>query len=59
MPDDPTKRGAPDRARVSQQPHEVARLAKRTGQPRSKVVAAVRSSGPMRKEVVRRLSKRR
>ncbi len=58
MADDPTKRGPPDRDRVSQQPHEVAYLAKRTRKPRRVVASAVRSAGPLRKEVIRSLTKR-
>lgn len=59
MPDDTTKRGPPDRRRVSQQPHEVKYLARRTGSTIARAAEVVRTRGPFRKEVVKALPERR
>lgn len=59
MADDPTKRGPPDRRRVSKQPHEVTYLARQTQSNAGTVLQAVRTHGTSRKEVVQALAKRR
>lgn len=46
-----------DRARVSQQPHEVAYVAKKTGAAKPAVKAAIKSAGPSRKAVEKALKK--
>lgn len=44
-----------DRARVSQQPHEVAYVANKTGAAKPAVKAAIKSAGPSRKAVEKKL----
>lgn len=46
-----------DRALVSQQPHEVAYVAKKTGAPKPDVKAAIKTAGPTRKAVEKALKK--
>ena len=50
MPDDKTKRGAADRARVAaSQPYEVAYFAKRQGITQAQARALIKNHGNMRK----------
>lgn len=51
MADDPKKTGKPDDSRVSQQPHELAYLAKKFGITQQQASQAVTSAGPMRADV--------
>ncbi len=46
-----------DRARVSQQSHEVAYVAERSGASKAAVKAAVKAAGPSRKAVMKKLAK--
>jgi len=55
MPDDPSKRGKPDRDRVSQQPHEVRHIVKQTGKPAPLVKKIIEQVGPSRQKVVEKL----
>jgi hypothetical protein len=56
MPDNKTKRGKADRDRVAGgEKYEVAYEAKKTGKSPGAVKAAVKSAGPMRKNVEKAL----
>ena len=58
MPDDKSKRGAPDRKLVSaKEPYEVAYLAKRTDLPKPLVKKIIEQQGPSRAKVERYLTK--
>ncbi|WP_425724478.1 DUF3606 domain-containing protein [Hydrogenophaga sp. R2] len=54
--DDPKKKKA-DSKLVSQQPHEVSYLAKKTQQTKEAVKQAIQAAGPSRKAVVKKLGK--
>lgn len=57
MPDDKTKRGRIDRARVSlEQPHETVYWTKRLGVSKRRLIAIVKRVGPMAKDVRRALN---
>ncbi len=57
MSDDKSKRGKPDRIRVSgTEKYEVDYVAKKTGASKSAVKAAAKSVGPMRKDVEAKLT---
>ena len=52
MPDDKTKRGTPDRRRVSaNEPYEVGYLARKTGLQAPLVRKVIQQEGPMRSKV--------
>jgi hypothetical protein len=51
MADNPNKRGAPDRSRVSQQPHEVNYLRDKTGLPAPLIRKVIQQEGPSRQKV--------
>lgn len=52
MPDDKTKRGKPDRDRVSaNEPYEVKRIAEKVNLPPPLVKKVIQQEGPMRKNV--------
>lgn len=55
MPDDPTKRGEPDRERISQQPWEIEYESEKTGLPPETIREIVRREGPMRENVEREI----
>ena len=58
MPDDKSKRGAPDRRKVAgQEPWEVKYVAKKMGVSQAEVKAAVKAVGPSRKRVEAYLKK--
>jgi len=58
MSDDKTKRGKPDRDRVSGiEPYEVNYLARKTGLPAPLVKNVIKQEGPMRSNVERYLSR--
>lgn len=56
MADDP-KKTKQDRKLVSQQPHEIRYVVKKTGLPAPAVKQAVKDSGPSRKAVMKKLGK--
>lgn len=51
MADDPKKRGKPDSDLVSQQPHEVDYLQRKTGLPQELIKKVIEQEGPSRKDV--------
>lgn len=55
MPDNPNKRGAPDRSRVSHQKHEIGYLADKHQLPRLLVEKIVKQVGPSRTAVETKL----
>ena len=58
MPDDKSKRGAPDRRRVSSsEPYEVRQLANKIGLPTPLVRNVIKQEGPMRNNVERYLER--
>jgi len=57
MPDDKTKRGSADRARVSaNESYEMRDLAKKTGLPVPLVTKVTQQVGPMRQKVEQKLT---
>lgn len=52
MPDNKSKRGEPDRSRVSaNEPYEVQHIARKVGLPPELVRNVIRQEGPMRSDV--------
>jgi hypothetical protein len=57
MADDPSKRGKPDRDRVSQQPHEIKHLEKKFDLPPPLIRKVVQQEGPKRQNIERYLDR--
>lgn len=58
MSDDKSKRGKPDRDRVSaNEPYEVRHIAEQTGMPAPLVENVIRQEGPMRSDVMHYLDR--